>query len=246
MDDLAQLQSRVDAARERLGNVDADQRKYGLRLDDLVRIVDGALTRQSEELKAVRIRAASLETELDDARIAVSRNELELAARETDIARLNAQNEQLRTMVMTLLEVVEGRNTTPMRDAMLRLERGVRNLIAAPGAGMPKPAAAATPPERVPVQRRAEPAPAKLPPTISPNPAPARPVLVPNQSITGRITMSAESERASESGDPLIELTAAGRGNAEQVVKEPPEAPVVQIVRRVAGDAAVSPASTDA
>ena len=94
MDDLAQLQSRVEAARERLGDVESDQRKYGLRLDDLVRIVEGALTHQSEELKAVRIKAASLETELDDARIALSRNKLEMATRETDIARLNVQNEQ--------------------------------------------------------------------------------------------------------------------------------------------------------
>ena len=28
MDDLAQLQSRVEAARERLGDVESDQRKY--------------------------------------------------------------------------------------------------------------------------------------------------------------------------------------------------------------------------
>jgi hypothetical protein len=60
MDDLAQLQSRVEAARERLGGAEADQRKYGLRLDDLVRIVEGALSRQAEELKAARIRSASL------------------------------------------------------------------------------------------------------------------------------------------------------------------------------------------
>jgi hypothetical protein len=116
-------------------------------------------------------------------------------------------------------------------------------LIAAPGASAlaaaPAPQPAATSPER-----RAEPAPAKRPPTI----APSRPVLVPHQSTAGRIAMQAESAPMSEPGDPLIELTSAGRGNAEQVVKEPPEppaAPVVQIVRRVAGGDAVGPASTD-
>ena len=134
MDDLAQLQSRVEAAKDRLGGAEADQRKYGLRLDDLVRIVEGALSQQAEELKAARIRSASLETELDDARNAVSRQEVELAGKETDIARLGSQNEQLRTMVMTLLELVEGRNTTPMREAMLRLERGVRHLLTETGA----------------------------------------------------------------------------------------------------------------
>ena len=39
MDDLAELQSRVQAAASRLGDAESDQRKYGLRLDDLVRIV---------------------------------------------------------------------------------------------------------------------------------------------------------------------------------------------------------------
>src|SRR3569832_4090 len=151
MDDLAQLQSRVEAARERLGDVESDQRKYGLRLDDLVRIVEGALSRQSEELKAARIRSASLQTELDDARNALARNEVELAARDTDLARLELQNEQLRTMVMTLLELVEGRSVTPMREATVRLERGVRGLITEAGGKSPaiedrrQPAAKAAP-----------------------------------------------------------------------------------------------------
>src|SRR3954470_21996094 len=147
MDDLAQLQSRVEAARDRLGGAEADQRKYGLRLDDLVRIVDGALSRQSEDLKAARIRSASLETELDDTRNAVSRQEVELAGKETDIARLEAQNEQLRTMVMTLLELVEGRNATPLREAMLRLERGVRHLLSETGSPAVKPVINAAPQE---------------------------------------------------------------------------------------------------
>ena len=153
MDDLVQLQSRVEAARERLGGAEADQRKYGLRLDDLVRIVEGALSRQSEELKAARIRSASLETELDDARNAISRQEVELAGKETDTLRLETQNEQLRTMVMTLLELVEGRNTTPLREAMVRLERGVRHLLsetASPGA---RPVLSAAPEAPAPMIR---------------------------------------------------------------------------------------------
>src|SRR3954467_15711335 len=169
MDDLAQLQSRVEAARDRLGGAEADQRKYGLRLDDLVRIVEGALSRQSEDLKAARIRSASLETELDDARNAISRQEVELAGKETDILRLETQNEQLRTMVMTLLELVEGRNTTPLREAMVRLERGVRHLLSETSA---KPALNAP-------ARETE-------ATVAPAPA-ARPVLVQPQTIQGRI-----------------------------------------------------------
>ena len=241
MDDLAQLQSRVEAAKDRLGGAEADQRKYGLRLDDLVRIVEGALSQQAEELKAARIRSASLETELDDARNAVSRQEVELAGKETDIARLESQNEQLRTMVMTLLELVEGRNTTPMREAMLRLERGVRHLLTETGA---KPMLEAKPE-----------APAAAPPQ------PARPVLVQPQPGTaqaaqGRVLtpraapkpveprFEASSERDADANDALVELTNIGRGDSEEFVKEPPEisAPVAPIIRRLSDSVAASDA----
>ena len=233
MDDLAQLQSRVEAARERLGGAEADQRKYGLRLDDLVRIVESALSRQSEDLKAARIRAASLETELDDARNAISRNEVELAGKETDVARLESQNEQLRTMVMTLLELVEGRNTTPLREAMVRLERGVRHLLTETASPTAKPIVNAAPE-----------APAAPPP-------PARPVLVQPQTVQGRIatprapTKPVEPQTdAGDASEALVELTSLGRGDPENIVKEPPEisAPVAQIIRRLSDAAAASDA----
>jgi hypothetical protein len=223
MDDLAQLQSRVEAARERLGGAEADQRKYGLRLDDLVRIVEGALSRQSEDLKAARIRSASLETELDDARNAISRQEVELAGKETDIARIETQNEQLRTMVMTLLDLVEGRNNTPLREAMVRLERGVRNLLTESGSAKPVINAA--------------------PETPAAPPPPARPVLVQPQAaqpqtVQGRIpaprAKPAEAQPPADT-DALVELTSLDRSDPEDIVKEPPEisAPVAQIIRRL-------------
>jgi hypothetical protein len=242
MDDLAQLQSRVEAARDRLGGVEADQRKYGLRLDDLVRIVEGALAHQSEELKAARIRSASLETELDDARNAISRQEVELAGKETDIARFENQNEQLRTMVMTLLELVEGRNTTPLREAMVRLERGVRSLLTETASTGAKPIINATPE------------------TPAMPPAPVRPVLVqpqaaPTQTNQGRVLtpratpkpaepLPAAEREAADASDALVELTSLGRGDPEDIVKEPPEisAPVAQIIRRLSDSAAASDA----
>ena len=224
MDDLAQLQSRVEAARERLGGVDADQRKYGLRLDDLVRIVEGALSRQSEDLKAARIRSASLETELDDARNTISRHEVELAGKETDIARLETQNEQLRTMVMTLLELVEGRNTTPLREAMIRLERGVRHLLSETAAK--------------PVITQEADAPAMPAP-------PARPVLVQPQTVQGRVAIpraakAAEPEPAHDASEALVELTSLNRSDPEDIVREPPviPTPVAQIIRRLSDSAA--------
>ena len=247
MDDLAELQSRVAAARERLGDAESDQRKYGLRLDDLVRIVEGALSRQSEELKAARIRSASLQTELDDARNALSRAEVDLASRETDLARLGLQNEQLRTMVMTLLELVEGRNATPMREAMVRLERGVRHLITEASGKAPV------------IEDRRQPE-KKAPPEIreTPRPAPG-PVLVPNQTVQGRVPPPVAKSMPApldEGGDALVELTSFGRSNADETVKEPPQrepaegsgASVSSItqMRRIAGDAVASPALPEA
>jgi len=239
MDDLAQLQSRVEAARERLGGVDADQRKYGLRLDDLVRIVEGALSRQSADLQAARIRAASLETELDDARNTLSRHEVELAGKETDIARLESQNEQLRTMVMTLLELVEGRNTTPLREAMVRLERGVRHLLSETGSTRPVLSA---PPQ--------EPETAAVPAAQTP---PPRPVLVQPQTVQGRIPTAPRAPKpaepeAGDASDALVELTSMNRTDPEDVVKEPPEisAPVAQIIRRLSDSGTAGAVASDA
>jgi hypothetical protein len=232
MDDLAQLQSRVEAARERLDGAEADQRKYGLRLDDLVRIVEGALSRQAEELKAARIRSASLETELDDARNAIARQEVELAGKETDIARLETQNEQLRAMVKTLLDLVEGRSHTPLREAMLRLERGVRNLLTETGGAKailnaPSEAPAAPPP------------PPARPVLVQPVPAaapPAAPQSAPAQSVQGRIPLPPRAKPEPQPDpDALVELTSMERNDPEDIVKEPPEisAPVAQIIRRL-------------
>ena len=50
MDDLTELQSRVAAAQERLQQSAEEERRYGLRLNDIVAIVEGSLSRQREEL----------------------------------------------------------------------------------------------------------------------------------------------------------------------------------------------------
>jgi len=237
MDDLEELQSRVQAAASRLGDAESDQRKYGLRLDDLVRIVEGALTRQSEELKAARVRSASLQTELDDARNATARMEVDLAARETDLARLGSQNEQLRTMVMTLLELVEGRSATPMREAMVRLERGVRGLITEASGKAPV------------IEDRRQPEKAQG----TTERASSAPVLVPKPSVQGRIPMPALKPMPAplDEGDALVELTSFGRSNADETVKDAsasagPSISSVTPMRRAAGDAVASPALPDA
>ncbi|HEY4161732.1 MAG TPA: hypothetical protein VGM59_01635 [Dongiaceae bacterium] len=221
MDDLALLKSRVEAARDRLGDSEADQRKYGLRLDDLVRIVEGALSRQLDELNAAKAKAAALEIELEVARNAVSRHELDLVARETDLAKAHSENEQLRTMVMALLELVEGRNVTPMREAMVRLEKGVRGLLtgAAPKPAeqrvTTKPQPTITPRPVLVTNREEQPRevqPREIQSRISPaelSKAPVPPVLAP---VSSSVSVD----------DALVELTSLGRSNSSEIVKDPP------------------------
>ena len=52
MDDLTELQSRVAAAQERLQQSAEEERRYGLRLNDIVSIVEGSLSRQRDEVEA--------------------------------------------------------------------------------------------------------------------------------------------------------------------------------------------------
>jgi hypothetical protein len=133
-------------------------------------------------------------------------------------------------MVMTLLELVEGRNTTPMREAMLRLERGVRGLLTESGSA-----------------KAILNAPAETP--AAPPAPPARPVLVQPQTVQGRVqtprAKPAEPQQQPPADtDALVELTSLERGDPEDIVKEPPEisAPVAQIIRRLSDSAAASDA----
>jgi hypothetical protein len=48
----------------------------------------------------------------------------------------------------------------------------------------------------------------------------------------------------SDANEPLVELTSLGRGDPDEIVKEPPEvsAPVAQIIRRLSDSVAASDA----
>ena len=63
-DDLAELRARVAAARDQLASDVDYAQKVELRLNDLARIVDGSLARQSAELEAAQARIAALDTDL--------------------------------------------------------------------------------------------------------------------------------------------------------------------------------------
>ena len=129
-DDIADLKARVEAARERLDSDAALAQKVELRLNDLVSIVEGSLSRQSTQLEQAEARIAELETDLGRALARADQ-----AQGEADRAeRLAKENGEMRQMVMTLLEVIEGRQKSSLGAVMQKLEHNVSALIEPPPA----------------------------------------------------------------------------------------------------------------
>src|SRR4030095_4627267 len=137
MDDLTELHSRVAAAQERLQQSAEEERRYGLRLNDIVSIVEGSLSRQRDEvdkLKAevleLRTMLGKLSSERDEAKGALIQAHAALSAAQARLGQREVQNEQLRRMLMELLAAVEGRKGHhSVHDTMRRLEGSIQALI---------------------------------------------------------------------------------------------------------------------
>src|SRR5690606_38010725 len=91
----------------------------------LVHIVEGSLARQSAELAAAQARVGELGVDLDRA-LARAEQAIGEAARAD---RLATENGELKQMVMTLLEVIEGRQKSPLGAVMQKLEENVAGLV---------------------------------------------------------------------------------------------------------------------
>jgi hypothetical protein len=136
MDDLTELQSRVAAAQERLQQSAEEERRYGLRLNDIVSIVEGSLSRQRDEVEKLKADVTELRTvlgkvsaERDEAKGALIQAHAALSAAQARLGQREVQNEQLRRMLMELLAVVEGRQASAVQDVVRRLEGGIQALI---------------------------------------------------------------------------------------------------------------------
>ncbi len=155
MDDLTELQSRVAAAQERLQQSAEEDRRYGLRLNDIVAIVEGSLARQRDELEALKSEVGELQAtvgrmsgERDEAKTALIQAHNALSAAQTRLGQREMQNEQLRRMLMELLAAIETHKGSAMPDVMRRLEGGMKSLIqqdAAEAAADAEPAQDSTP-----------------------------------------------------------------------------------------------------
>ena len=170
MDDLTELQSRVAAAQERLQQSAEEERRYGLRLNDIVSIVEGSLSRQRDEVEKLKAEVVELRTALgklsgerDEAKGALIQAHAALSAAQARLGQREVQNEQLRRMLLEMLAAVEGRKPHAVQDVVRRLEGGIQSLIkqehtqdaeiapAAPEAHAPRSAAAAVAPRRLTV-----------------------------------------------------------------------------------------------
>jgi hypothetical protein len=162
MDDLTELQSRVAAAQERLQQSAEEERRYGLRLNDIVSIVEGSLARQRDEVEKLKGEVVELRTALgklsgerDEAKSALIQAHTALSAAQARLGQREVQNEQLRRMLLEMLAAVEGRKPHAVQDVVRRLEGGIQSLIkqehtqdaeiapAAPEAHAPRGSAAA-------------------------------------------------------------------------------------------------------
>lgn len=148
-DGIEDLKARVEAARERLNSDAAFAQKVEIRLNDLVSIVEGSLARQSVELEKAATRAAELEADLGRALARAEQAQGEAQRAE----RLGKENGELKQMMMTLLEVIEGRQKSSLGAVMQKLEQNVSALIepaaessqASPAAAEPEAAEAEEP-----------------------------------------------------------------------------------------------------
>ncbi|MBL9036081.1 MAG: hypothetical protein JNN33_15055 [Rhodospirillaceae bacterium] len=136
MDDLTELQSRVAAAQERLQQSAEEERRYGLRLNDIVAIVEGSLSRQRQDLEKLQAEVTALQTTLgkmsgerDEAKAALIQAHNALSAAQTRLGQREVHNEQLRRMLLELLAAIESHKGSAIPDVMRRLEGGIKTLM---------------------------------------------------------------------------------------------------------------------
>jgi hypothetical protein len=214
MDDLTELQSRVAAAQERLQQSAEEERRYGLRLNDIVSIVEGSLSRQRDEVDKLKGEVLELRTvlgklssERDEAKGALIQAHAALSAAQARLGQREVQNEQLRRMLMELLGVVEGRKGAVVHDVVRRLEGGIQGLMKQEHTEGSEMAAAA------------------------PDSSPARPAPAP-AAVRGRLTVVATIAKANETAgqlalaqQPASEEVQVAHAVAEEAFEEPvPEA----------------------
>jgi hypothetical protein len=232
MDDLTELQSRVAAAQERLQQSAEEERRYGLRLNDIVSIVEGSLSRQRDEVEKLKGEVTELRTALgklsgerDEAKGALIQAHTALSAAQARLGQREVQNEQLRRMLLEMLAAVEGRKPHAVQDVVRRLEGGIQALIkqehtqdaeiapAAPEAHAPRGAAA---------------------PAVAPRRLTVVATVSKANETTGRLALAQQPE------EPQIAEAVAEEDFEEPVAENEPES-VADVAMSEAGDIVAEP-----
>lgn len=107
MDDLTELQSRVAAAQERLQQSAEEERRYGLRLNDIVSIVEGSLSRQRNEVDHLKDEISKLKDEVDTHRSAVDKLRDEVEKHTSAIEKHKSEAERQRNEAEKHKEEIE-------------------------------------------------------------------------------------------------------------------------------------------
>lgn len=184
MSDILELRQRVEAAEEKFGHFAAKQSKYSARLISLVTAVEGAAQKSQQEHEETKL---ALVTE-------------------------KAQNEQLRSMLHTLLLAFEQGG-----DDIGPVLRDMENMISALSSGDSAPPASAAPPNAPP---------ADTPPTDTP-PADAPPADEPAIADPAALETVAD-ESADDDAEPIEAAAEDAEANASETPpdEEPEDAEI--------------------
>lgn len=136
MDDLQELRSRVEAARERLQKSAEEDRKYGLRLNDIAAIVEGSLSGYRADIERLRAQldqaateSKTLRTENDAARVALIQAREIANSLQTRVNQRENQNETLRRLLLDLLSAIEADQRPALSDVLRKIEAGAKAMI---------------------------------------------------------------------------------------------------------------------
>lgn len=267
MDDLTELQSRVAAAQERLQQSAEEERRYGLRLNDIVAIVEGSLARQRQDLEKLQAEVTDLQAtvgrmsvERDEAKTALIQAHNALSAAQARLGQREVHNEQLRRMLLELLAAIESHQGSAIPDVMRRLEGGIKTLMQEeqPDA-MPAEAATETIVEAAAEETAEElEEEAEIAPKPAPEPAPARvqgqvpsrgrilsvvATSVKKAETAGQLALAAEPENEEQLEAAAEEVDEEFAAPAEAASE--PEA-VADIAMSEAGDIVADPDATPA
>src|ERR1044072_9489351 len=94
MDDLTELQSRVAAAQERLQQSAEEERRYGLRLNDIVSIVEGSLSRQRDEVEKLKGELDKLKGDVDKQKGAAEKQKGEVHDLRTTLGKVSGERDE--------------------------------------------------------------------------------------------------------------------------------------------------------